>query len=86
MILRNHGLLTVGPSIAECFNNMFRLERACQLQVTTLSCNSEIVLPPAEVVKATQDGFKPNVRRRWGVIEWPALLRKLDKIDPSYRD
>ena len=86
MILRNHGLLTVGPSIPESFNNMFRLERACQLQVTTLSCNTEIILPPAEVVKETQDGFKPGVRRRWGLIEWPALLRKLDKIDPSYRD
>jgi ribulose-5-phosphate 4-epimerase/fuculose-1-phosphate aldolase len=86
MILRNHGLLTVGPSIPESFNNMFRLERACQLQVTTLSCNTEIRLPPAEVVKETHDGFKPGVRRRWGLIEWPALLRKLDKVDPSYRD
>jgi ribulose-5-phosphate 4-epimerase/fuculose-1-phosphate aldolase len=86
MILRNHGLLTVGPSIPESFNNMFRLERACQLQVTTLSCNAEISLPPAEVVKQTQDGFKPGVRRRWGLTEWPALMRKLDKIDPSYRD
>jgi ribulose-5-phosphate 4-epimerase/fuculose-1-phosphate aldolase len=86
MILRNHGLLTVGPSIAECFNNMFRLERACQLQVTTLSCNTEIQLPPEEVVKHTHEGFKHGVRRRWGVLEWPALLRKLDRIDPSYRD
>ncbi len=86
MILRNHGLLTVGSSIAESFNNMFRLERACQLQVMTLSCNTEIRLPPNEVVKQTQDGFKPGVRRRWGLLEWPALLRKLDRVDPSYRD
>lgn len=86
MVLRNHGLLTVGPSIAESFNNMYRLERSCQLQVTTLSCNSEIRLPPDEVVKQTQDGFKPGARRRWGLTEWPALLRKLDRIDPSYRD
>jgi ribulose-5-phosphate 4-epimerase/fuculose-1-phosphate aldolase len=86
MILRNHGLLTVGPSIAESFNNMFRLERACQLQVMTLSCNAEIRLPPNEIVKQTQDGFKPGARRRWGLLEWPALLRKLDKVDPSYRD
>jgi len=86
MILRNHGLLTVGATIAESFNNMYRLERACQLQVTTLSCNTEIRLPPAEVVKHTQDGFKTGVRRRWGLLEWPALLRKLDKIDTSYRN
>ena len=43
MILRNHGLLVVGASIAEAFNNIFRLERACQLQVTALSCNTELV-------------------------------------------
>ncbi len=86
MILRNHGLLTVGPSIPESFNNMFRLERACQLQVTTLSCNTEIRLPPGEVVQETFAGFKPGVRRRWGLTEWPALLRKLDRIDPSFRD
>ena len=55
-------------------------------QVKTSSCNTEIRLPPQEVVKQTQDGFKPGARRRWGLLEWPALLRKLDKIDPSYRD
>ena len=82
MVLRNHGLLAVGPGIPECFNNIYRLERACQLQVMTLSCNAEITLPPAEVVKETQDGFR-NVRRPYGVLEWPALLRKLDRIDPS---
>ncbi len=84
MILRNHGLLTVGDSIPECFNNHFRLERACQLQVMTLSCGTEIQLPPDEVVKETQAGFTSNKRRRHGLLEWPSLLRKLDRIDPSY--
>ena len=63
---------------------MFRLERACQLQVMTLSCNTEMQLPPEEVVKYTNHQMKLGVRRRWGVLEWPALLRKLDRIDPSY--
>jgi ribulose-5-phosphate 4-epimerase/fuculose-1-phosphate aldolase len=85
-VLRNHGLLTVGPSIPECFNNMFRLERACQLQVMTLSCNAEIQLPPKEVVDYTKHQMNPSTRRRWGMLEWPALLRKLDRTDPSYRD
>jgi ribulose-5-phosphate 4-epimerase/fuculose-1-phosphate aldolase len=84
MILRNHGLLTVGDSIPECFNNHFRLERACQLQVMTLSCNTEIQLPPDEVVKSTHAMYAPGTRRRWGLLEWPSLLRKLDRIDPSY--
>lgn len=86
MILRNHGLLTCGPSIPECFNNMYRLERACQLQVMALSCRTELSLPPREVVEETWRLFQPGVRRRFGLLEWPALLRKLDRIDPSYRD
>lgn len=84
MVLRNHGLLTVAPSIPECFNNMYRLERACQLQVTALSCNSELQLPPQEVVKYTNEQMRSGNRRRYGLLEWPALLRKLDRIDPSY--
>ena len=86
MVLRNHGLLTVAQSIPECFNNMYRLERACQLQVMALSCNTELTLPPAEVVQYTNHQMKPGVRRRFGLLEWPALLRKLDRIDPTYRD
>jgi len=86
MVLRNHGLLTVGPSIPECFNNMYRLERACQLQVTTLSCNTETRYPPREVIEYTNHQMTPGVRRRTGLLEWPALLRKLDRSDPSYRD
>lgn len=86
MVLRNHGLLTVGPSIPECFNNMYRLERACQLQVTALSCNTELQLPPQEVVKYTNEQMRSGNRRRYGLLEWPAMLRKLDRIDPSYRN
>jgi len=83
LILRNHGLLTVGASIPECFNNHYRLERACQLQVMTLSCTADYRLPPDEVVQASYDNFKTGTRRR-GLLEWPSLLRKLDRKDPSY--
>ena len=85
MILRNHGLLVVGASIAEAFNNIFRLERACQLQVTALSCNTELAMPPKDLIEATNKLYLPGVRRRFGLLEWPALLKKLDKLDPSYR-
>jgi len=86
MILRNHGLLVVGGSIPEAFNNIFRLERACQVQVAALSCNVELQLPPREVIDASYRLYLPQTRRPFGVLEWPALLRKLDKIDASYRD
>ena len=86
MIMRNHGLLATGASIPEAFNNIWRLERACQLQVMTMSCNAEISMAPREVIEATNHMYKPGTRRRWGQLEWPALIRKLDGIDPSYRD
>ena len=86
MVLRNHGLLTVGASIAEAFNSMFRLERACQVQVAALSCNTKLKLPPQDIVDESWRLYQPGVRRRFGILEWPALLKKLDRIDPSYRD
>jgi ribulose-5-phosphate 4-epimerase/fuculose-1-phosphate aldolase len=86
MVLRNHGLLTVGASIPESFNNMYRLERACQLQVMALSCNTELQMPPQEVVQYSNHQLMPGVRRRFGLLEWPAMLRKLDRTDTSYRN
>ena len=86
MVLRNHGLLTAGASIAEAFNSMFRLERACQVQVAALSCNTKLKLPPQDIVDESWRLYQPGVRRRFGILEWPALLKKLDRIDPSYRD
>jgi ribulose-5-phosphate 4-epimerase/fuculose-1-phosphate aldolase len=86
MVLRNHGLLTTGASIPECFNNMYRLERACAPQVMALSCNTELQMPPNEVVQYTNASMLPGVRRRMGLLEWPSLLRKLDRKDPSYAD
>jgi len=85
MVLRNHGMLAVGPSIPECFNNIYRLERACELQVTALSCNMKLQYPPSEVVRHTNDQLGAATRRR-GLLEWPALLRKLDRKDPSYAE
>ncbi len=86
MILRNHGLLVTGTSIAEAFNNLFRLERACELQVMTLSCNTPLRMPSREAVVQTNRIFAPTGQRRRGLLEWPALMKRLDAIDPSYRD
>ena len=86
MILRNHGLLVVGASIPEAFYNIFKLERACQVQVMALSCNVELQVPSPELVEETYRMYLPQTRRPFGVLEWPALLAKLDKIDPSFRE
>jgi ribulose-5-phosphate 4-epimerase/fuculose-1-phosphate aldolase len=76
----------VGASIPQAFDNIFRLERACQLQVATLSCNTEISLPSREIIEEASHLYQPGVRRKLGILEWPALIRKLDSIDPSYRE
>ena len=85
MILRNHGLLTVGRTIPEAFNAMHRLELSCRAQLAAMATGAKLNPVPQEVVEATYMNYQPQTRRPYGVLEWPALLRKLDRIDPSYR-
>ena len=65
-----------------------RLERACEVQVMALSCNTKLVYPPQDVLEATFDRVKPRpeLPNRNGDLAWPALLRKLDRTDPSYKN
>jgi ribulose-5-phosphate 4-epimerase/fuculose-1-phosphate aldolase len=86
MILRNHGLLTVGASVPECFANMYGLERSCQAQAMAMACNTELNHLPDEVVERSVGMYAPGIIRRYGLLEWPALLRMLDKRDASYRE
>ena len=86
LILRNHGLLTTGASIPEAFNAMHRLELSCKTQIAAMSCNTKLVDVSTQVVEATYQNYQPHVRRPFGVLDWPALLRKLDRIDPGFRD
>ena len=86
LILRNHGLLTVGRTIGEAFNWMHRLELACRAQIAAQSTGQRLAPVPAEVLEQTYLNYQPQTRRPYGVMEWPALLRKLDRLDPSYRD
>jgi ribulose-5-phosphate 4-epimerase/fuculose-1-phosphate aldolase len=86
LILRNHGLLTLGESVPEAFIAMWGLERACDAQLRAMACNTELNMPPPEVVEASTAMYGPGHSRRYGLLEWPSLLRKLDVTDPSYRD
>ncbi|WP_266102183.1 class II aldolase/adducin family protein [Aurantimonas coralicida] len=85
LILRNHGLLTVAPSVAQAFSNIYRAELACKVQVMAMSANTEIGTPPQAIIEKTNALYRPETRRPFGVLEWPGLLRKLDRIDPSFR-
>lgn len=86
MILRNHGLLVASPSIAEAFNAMYWLEMACRAQVDAMSSGATLVFPPEEVINKTHYLYQPTTRRPFGILEWPAMLRYLDRRDPSYKE
>lgn len=83
MLLRNHGTLTVGRTIAEAYVVMATLIKACEIQVAALSSPNLITPEPAIVVKAAADLHDFGAEE--GILEWPALLRKLDRINPNYK-
>jgi ribulose-5-phosphate 4-epimerase/fuculose-1-phosphate aldolase len=92
MILRNHGLLACGATIGQAFNNIYRLERACETQLLVLACNSEVSMPRQHVIAKSNAQLtsmpSPDAKGRnrpHGSLEWPALKRMLDRRDPSYK-
>jgi ribulose-5-phosphate 4-epimerase/fuculose-1-phosphate aldolase len=85
MILRNHGVLTCGPSIAQAFNTLYWLENACKAQVDAMASNTKLRFPSQEVIDKTNHLYQPQVRRPFGEMEWPAMLRLMDRKDPSYK-
>ena len=86
MILRNHGLLTTGGSIADAFLGMYILQRACEVQIQALSGNREMTPIPAGIVDTIRQQAEQVTRGIGGQLAWPGLLRKLDRIDTGFRD
>jgi len=81
MILRNHGTLTVGRTVAEAFTQMYFLERACAMQV---AAQGGTVRLPAEPVQAVVEQQSQGLGFVADLLVWPALLRKLDRLSPGY--
>jgi len=84
MILRNHGLLTLGDSIAKAFTRAYYLEKACQIQLDAMATGEELRLPPPEVCEHTArqfDGFYQGDATRLG---WAANRRAIDRVNPGY--
>ena len=86
MILRNHGLLTTGPTIADAFLMMYALETACQIQLLAQSSASELINVPQPIVDGMQAQAEQVLQGLGGALVWPGLLRKLDRKDGSFRD
>ena len=86
MILRNHGTLTVGPSVADAFLSMFVLERACRIQLLAQAGGAALLPVPRPILEGIMAQAEQVTRGLGGQLAWPGLLRKLDRVDPSFRD
>lgn len=86
MILRNHGLLTTGATVADAFLLMYLLETACQIQVMAQSSGGELIQVPTAIVEGIAAQAEQVTKGLGGSLIWPGLLRKLDRRDASFRD
>lgn len=86
LILRNHGLLTVGPTIPDAFLFMYALETACQTQIAALAGGVPLTRVNDAIVSGIQAQVDAVLKGVGADLAWPGLLRKLDRQDPSYRE
>jgi ribulose-5-phosphate 4-epimerase/fuculose-1-phosphate aldolase len=88
LILRNHGLLTVGETVADAFVAMYYLETSCAIQVRAQAGGAELIPVDKAIIDAAYASVDSSPRRRGmrGGLVWPGLLRRLERTDPSYRE
>ena len=85
LMLRNHGLLTVGPSIADAFLAMYVFEQTCRIQVLAQGAGVPLQHVDPRIVAGVRDAAALVMKSMGGALAWPGLLRKLDRLDPSFR-
>jgi ribulose-5-phosphate 4-epimerase/fuculose-1-phosphate aldolase len=85
LILRNHGLLVVGSTIADAFLYTYFLESACQIQIAAMAGNSELIHFEQAIIDDTGRTTQAATNGQFGGIAWPALMRRLDRKDRSFR-
>jgi ribulose-5-phosphate 4-epimerase/fuculose-1-phosphate aldolase len=85
LMLRNHGLLTVGPTIADAFLAMYVFEATCRIQVRAQAGGGELVPVDPRIVAGAKAQMQQVLKGLGGALAWPGLLRRLERLDPSYR-
>jgi ribulose-5-phosphate 4-epimerase/fuculose-1-phosphate aldolase len=85
-MLRNHGLLTVGRTVPDAFLSMYTFENTCRIQIDAQAGGGELVQVNPAILGGMAQVMKTVTAGQGANIAWPALLRKLDRIDPSFRD
>ena len=86
LMLRNHGLLTVGASMADAFLAMYVFESACTIQIRAQSGGKALTTIPAPILSGIQAAAAQVTRGLGGALAWPGLLRRLDRDNPGYAD
>jgi ribulose-5-phosphate 4-epimerase/fuculose-1-phosphate aldolase len=86
LILRNHGLLTVGQSVPDAFLSMFLLERACRIQILAQAGGGELIPISKEILKQIPAQEAVVTKGGRGLLAWPGLLRRLERIGSNYRE
>jgi len=85
LMLRNHGILTVGPTVADAFLLMYLFEATCMIQVRAQAGGGELIAIEPKVLEGSAMMAKMVTRGAGGALAWPGLLRKLDRADGSFR-
>ena len=86
LILRSHGLLTVGASVADAFLMMYNLQKACEIQLAAQAGNAELIPVAAPILAGVKANIGMVTKGLGGSLAWPGLLRRLDRLSPGYRD
>jgi ribulose-5-phosphate 4-epimerase/fuculose-1-phosphate aldolase len=87
LMLRNHGLLTLGPTIADAFLAMYLFETVCTIQVRAMSGGTPLIQVDPRIVETAAEQARQATRGAGGgALTWPGLLRRLDRADASYRE
>jgi ribulose-5-phosphate 4-epimerase/fuculose-1-phosphate aldolase len=86
LMLRNHGLITVAATIPDAFVFLYLFEAACMIQIRAQAGGGQLILVNPQIIETAQTQAQAVTRGAGGGIAWPGLLRKLDRLDPSYRD
>ena len=84
LVLRNHGLLVVGKSIADAFLSMYTFENTCRIQIDAQSGGGELTQVNPSIVKGVAQALKVQTGGLGGAFVWPSLIRKLDRLDKGY--
>ena len=84
LMLRNHGLLTVGRTVADAFMSMYTFENTCRIQVDALAGGQELTMVDPQILQGMSEVARTVTVGMGSGLAWPALLRKLDRIDPGY--